>query len=62
MLRNDNAVESGIIEASGFPVRGRTARYDMRIPENIQIPVIVFGLQAALLAGAALVFLMLVPD
>ena len=34
----------------------------MHIPEDIRIPVIVFGLQAALLAGAALVFLMLVPD
>jgi len=33
----------------------------MRIPKDIQIPVIVFGLQAALLAGAALVFLILVP-
>ena len=62
VLRNDNAVESGIIEASGIPVHGRTARCDMHIPENIRIPVIVFGLQAALLAGAALVFLILVPD
>jgi hypothetical protein len=34
----------------------------MRIPENIRIPVIVFGLQAVLLAGAALVFLMLIPN
>jgi hypothetical protein len=34
----------------------------MHIPKGIQIPVIVFGLQVALLAGAALVFLMLVPD
>lgn len=33
----------------------------MRIPKDIQISVIVFGLQAALLAGAALVFLILVP-
>jgi len=34
----------------------------MRIPKDIQIPVIVFGLQAALLAGTVLVFLMLIPD
>jgi hypothetical protein len=34
----------------------------MHIPENIRIPVIVFGLQAVLLAGAALVFLMLIPN
>lgn len=34
----------------------------MRIPKDIQIPVIVFGLQAALLVGAALVFIMLIPD
>ncbi len=33
----------------------------MRIPEEIRIPVIVFSLQAALLAGAALVFLVLRP-
>jgi hypothetical protein len=31
----------------------------MRIPDDIRIPVIVFSLQAALLAGAALVFLVL---
>jgi hypothetical protein len=29
----------------------------MRIPEDIRIPVIVFSLQAALLAGCALIFL-----
>lgn len=34
----------------------------MRIPKDIQIPVIVFALQAALLIGIGLVFLMLVPD
>lgn len=33
----------------------------MRIPKDIQIPVIVFSMQAALLAGAALIFLVLVP-
>ena len=33
----------------------------MRIPKDIQIPAIVFSLQAALLAGAALIFLVLVP-
>jgi hypothetical protein len=31
----------------------------MRIPENIRIPVIVFALQAALLAGTGLVFIVL---
>lgn len=31
----------------------------MRIPKDIQIPVIVFALQAALLAGAAMIFLVL---
>ena len=34
----------------------------MRIPKDIQIPVIVFALQAVLLIGTGLVFLMLVPD
>jgi hypothetical protein len=33
----------------------------MRIPDDIRIPVIVFSLQAALLAGAALIFLVLRP-
>jgi hypothetical protein len=33
----------------------------MRIPPNIRIPVIVFALQAVLLAGAALVFMVLIP-
>jgi hypothetical protein len=33
----------------------------MRIPKDIQIPVIVFSLQAALLIGAAMIFLVLVP-
>ncbi len=34
----------------------------MRIPDDIRIPVIVFSLQAALLAGAALIFLVLRPN
>lgn len=33
----------------------------MRIPKDIQIPVIVLSLQAALLTGCSLVFLLLVP-
>lgn len=33
----------------------------MRIPKDIQIPVIVFSLQAVLLTGAALIFLILAP-
>lgn len=33
----------------------------MRIPEELRIPAIVFTLQAALLAGCALVFLVLLP-
>lgn len=33
----------------------------MHIPEEIRIPVIVFALQAALLAGTSLVFFMLIP-
>ena len=33
----------------------------MRIPKDIQIPVIVLSLQAALLTACALVFLMLRP-
>lgn len=33
----------------------------MRIPKDIQIPVMVFALQAVLLAGAAMIFLVLVP-
>ena len=33
----------------------------MHIPKDIRIPVIVFALQAALLAGTALVFIMLIP-
>ena len=33
----------------------------MRIPKDIQIPVLVFSLEAVLLAGAAMIFLLLVP-
>jgi len=33
----------------------------MRIPEHLRAPAIVFDLQAALLAGCGLAFLMLVP-
>ena len=33
----------------------------MKIPEHLRAPAIVFALQAALLAGAALVFLVLLP-
>jgi hypothetical protein len=33
----------------------------MKIPENIRIPVIVFTLEAALLIGCGLVFLVLRP-
>ena len=33
----------------------------MKIPEHLQAPAIVFALQAALLAGAALVLLILIP-
>ena len=34
----------------------------MKIPEHLRIPVIVFALQAALLAGASMVFLILRPS
>ncbi len=33
----------------------------MKIPEGIRIPLIVFSLEAALLAGAGLIFLILRP-
>lgn len=33
----------------------------MKIPEHLKAPAIVFALQAALLAGAALVLLILIP-
>jgi hypothetical protein len=34
----------------------------MKIPKHLRAPAIVFALQAVLLAGAALVFLVLVPS
>jgi hypothetical protein len=34
----------------------------MKIPKDLQIPVIVFSLQAVLLAGCALIFLVLRPQ
>jgi hypothetical protein len=34
---------------------------DMKIPEEVRIPAIVMSLQAALLAGLSLVFLVLLP-
>lgn len=33
----------------------------MKIPEDIRIPVIVFTLEAALITGIGLIFLVLVP-
>ncbi len=33
----------------------------MKIPEQLRIPAIVFGLEAVLLTGAALVFIVLLP-
>lgn len=33
----------------------------MKLPEHLRIPAIVFALQAALLAGTSLVFLLLRP-
>jgi hypothetical protein len=34
----------------------------MIIPEELRIPALVFGLQAILLTGAALVFIVLLPN
>jgi hypothetical protein len=34
----------------------------MRFPKDLQIPLIVFSLQAVLLAGCAMIFLVLLPD
>jgi hypothetical protein len=34
----------------------------MKIPEELQIPAIVFGLQAALLAGCGLVFIVMLAQ
>ena len=33
----------------------------MKIPEDIRIPVLVFALQAVMLLGCSMVFLMLIP-
>lgn len=33
----------------------------MKIPDDLRIPAIVFGLEAVLLTGASLVFFMLIP-
>ena len=33
----------------------------MKVPEHLRIPVVVFALQAALLAGCSLIFLVLLP-
>lgn len=33
----------------------------MKIPEELKIPAVVFGLEAVLLSGAALIFLILIP-
>lgn len=33
----------------------------MKIPENLKIPVVVFALEAILITGAALVFIVLIP-
>lgn len=33
----------------------------MKIPEGIRIPLIVFSLEAILLTGAALIFIVLIP-
>lgn len=34
----------------------------MRIPEELRIPAVVFGLEAILLTGAALIFIVLLPS
>lgn len=34
----------------------------MKIPEHLRIPMVVFALQAALLAGCSLIFLVLLPN
>jgi hypothetical protein len=33
----------------------------MKIPEHLRIPVLVFSLEAVLLAGCAMIFLVLLP-
>ena len=34
----------------------------MKIPEDLRIPAIVFGLEAILLSGLALIFIVLLPN
>jgi hypothetical protein len=34
----------------------------MHIPDHLRIPLIVFSLEAVLLAGCAMIFFVLVPD
>jgi hypothetical protein len=34
----------------------------MKIPEHLRIPMVVFSLEATLLVGLALIFLVLIPD
>lgn len=34
----------------------------MKIPDNLRIPAIVLGLEAILLTGAAMVFIVLIPN
>jgi hypothetical protein len=34
----------------------------MKVPEHLRIPVVVFSMQAVLLAGCALIFLVLLPS
>jgi hypothetical protein len=49
-----------MLSRTGFYVTQTKGRA-MKIPEHLRIPVIVFALQAALLAGTSLVFLLLRP-
>jgi hypothetical protein len=44
-----------------YPGITQTKGRVMKIPEHLKIPAIVFGLQAALLAGVTLIFLVLAP-
>lgn len=34
----------------------------MKIPDHLRVPAVVFALQAALLAGCSLIFLVLIPS
>jgi hypothetical protein len=43
------------------PVQSKV-EFSMNIPEDIRIPLTVFALQAAFLAGLSFVFIVLVPD